>query len=150
MQKLKKLSLFLVILQVTLCAQANPFLRKNQKKLPFLVIAHRGARAFAPENTLCAFKKAIQMRAHVVEMDVHLTKDGIPIILHDDTLVRCSDVRKKFPKRKSYFVSDFTLKEIKTLDAGSWFSKAIRSKWRPWFLKSLTKKEEKNTFPRRI
>lgn len=84
-------------------------------------IAHRGARAFAPENTLIAFYKAFDMGANVVEIDVRLTKDGIPVVMHDRDLRRTTNVAKVFPNRDSYNVDDFTLVEIKTLDAGSWY-----------------------------
>ena len=62
-------------------------------------LAHRGARAFAPENTLEAFVKAASLGCHGVELDVHLSKDCEPIVVHDDDLLRCSNVREVFPGR---------------------------------------------------
>jgi glycerophosphoryl diester phosphodiesterase len=88
---------------------------------PVLNIAHRGARAFAPENTLEAIDKAVPFGCHMVEIDIHMSKDGELIVVHDDDLVRCSDVKTVFPDRSSYFVSDFTAAEIRRLDAGSWY-----------------------------
>lgn len=87
-----------------------------------LCIAHRGARSIAPENTLEAFRIGIERyRADMIELDVHLSRDGIPVVVHDDTLERCSDVAVKFPDRKPWRVGDFSAAELLTLDAGSWF-----------------------------
>src|SRR5438128_3008481 len=82
---------------------------------PVLNIAHRGARAFAPENTLEAIAAAASFGCHMVELDVHLSRDGEPIVVHDDDLVRCSNVREVFPGRGPWFVSDFTTQEIAKL-----------------------------------
>jgi glycerophosphoryl diester phosphodiesterase len=108
-----------------------------------LNIAHRGARGFAPENTLEAFRKAAALGCQMFELDVHQCKDGELIVVHDDDLVRCSDVTKKFPGRSSYAVSEFNAAEIRMLDAGSWFvaeldKPALR---RQPFLRVLTAKE---------
>lgn len=86
-----------------------------------LNIAHRGARGHAPENTLPAFELGARMGAHMFELDVHLSADAHVIVHHDDDLLRCTDAAARFPQRASYFVSDFSLAELKTLDAGSWF-----------------------------
>jgi glycerophosphoryl diester phosphodiesterase len=72
------------------------------------VWAHRGASAYAPENTLVAFEKAVEMHADGVETDVHLTLDGELVISHDETLERVSNGHGKIP--------DKTLKELKELD----------------------------------
>lgn len=89
-----------------------------------LNIAHRGARSSAPENTLPAFEKAAALGAHMFELDVHLSADARVVVHHDDDLLRCTDVLQRFPGRPSYFVSDFSLAELQTLDAGSWFVRA--------------------------
>lgn len=86
------------------------------------VIAHRGASAQAPENTLPAVDLGADMKADFVEIDVQMTKDGELVVIHDTTLDRTTDVESKFPNRAPYNVGDFTLEEIRTLDAGSWFS----------------------------
>ncbi len=99
--KLRLLSLLLVI-QVVVFGQHT-----------IKVVAHRGAMKFAPENTIAAFEKAHQMGADIVEMDIRQTKDGVLIIMHDKTVDRTTNGTGK--------VSDLTLKEIKQLDAGSWF-----------------------------
>jgi glycerophosphoryl diester phosphodiesterase len=89
-----------------------------------LNIAHRGARGHAPENTLPAFELAAQLGAHMFELDVHLTADGHVVVHHDDDVLRCSDASLRYPGRASYFISDFSLAELRTLDAGSWFAGA--------------------------
>ncbi|ESS71516.1 glycerophosphoryl diester phosphodiesterase [Methyloglobulus morosus KoM1] len=86
-----------------------------------LNIAHRGARAYAPENTLVAFAKAKALGCDMFEMDVRLAKDGIVVVYHDDDLVRCTDAKTKFPGRSRYDVADFTHSELSRLDAGSWY-----------------------------
>jgi glycerophosphoryl diester phosphodiesterase len=77
------------------------------------VIAHRGASGTAPENTLAAFRRAQTIGAHMIELDVQLTRDGTPIVMHDWTLERTTDGRGKVKSR--------TLEEIRRLDAGRWF-----------------------------
>ncbi|MBI4581292.1 MAG: hypothetical protein HY718_16435 [Planctomycetes bacterium] len=77
-----------------------------------LVIAHRGFSWVAPENTLASFRLAMETGAEMAECDVYLTKDRVPILLHDATLTRTTG-RKAKP-------GDLTLAEIKQLDAGKW------------------------------
>lgn len=79
-----------------------------------LVIAHRGASRTAPENTLAAFSKALEMGADGLELDIQLTYDGKIVVIHDETVDRTSD--------GSGPVKDKTLKELKALDFGGWFS----------------------------
>ena len=85
------------------------------------VVAHRGSSGAAPENTLAAVRLAITQKADVIENDIQRTKDGALVIVHDTTLARTTDVEDRFPARAPWNVGDFTLAEIKTLDAGSWF-----------------------------
>ncbi|GAA3792010.1 hydrolase [Streptomyces coacervatus] len=87
-----------------------------------LVIGHRGASAYAPENTLVSIDKAARLGIPWVENDVQRTKDGELVVIHDDSLQRTTDVEKVFPGRTSWKVKDFTAAEIARLDAGSWFS----------------------------
>ena len=97
-----------------------------------LNVAHRGASAYAPEHTLAAYRLALEQGADFVEQDLAVTKDGVLICLHDPSLERTTDVEDRFPtrftevtyegkKRRAWLANDFTLAEIKTLDAGSWF-----------------------------
>jgi glycerophosphoryl diester phosphodiesterase len=98
---------------------------------PKKLIAHRGASAYAPEHTLAAYRLAIQQGADFVEQDLAVTKDAVLICLHDDTLERTTNVEEVFPDcatvdpvsgRTRWLTVDFTLAEIKQLDAGSWFN----------------------------
>ncbi len=95
-----------------------------------LAIAHRGASAYAPEHTLAAYRLAIEQKTDYVEQDLAVTKDGVLICLHDDSLERTTNVAEIFPDRatvdpatgqKQWLAVDFTLAEIKRLDAGRWF-----------------------------
>ncbi len=78
-----------------------------------LIIAHRGASAFAPENTIAAFRKAVALKADAIEFDVKLTKDGEMVIIHDQLLERTTNGTGK--------VIECTLQELQSLDAGSFF-----------------------------
>jgi len=86
-----------------------------------LNIAHRGARSVAPENTLVAARKAHEAGADMWEFDVQLTGDRRLVVIHDDTLLRTTDVEKVFPGRGGYRVDGFDFAEIRRLDAGSWY-----------------------------
>ncbi|MFD3695927.1 glycerophosphodiester phosphodiesterase [Streptomyces sp. NPDC058646] len=86
-----------------------------------VVYAHRGASAYAPENTLDAIDLAMRLGFDWVENDVQRTKDGELVVIHDDTLNRTTDVEQVFPGRSPWKVKDFTAAEIARLDAGSWF-----------------------------
>jgi glycerophosphoryl diester phosphodiesterase len=96
------------------------------------VIAHRGSSACAPENTMPSFDLAVQQGAGCVEHDLQVTRDGALVCLHDRTLERTTNVREMFPRRgqdvresgaivRRWLVHNFTLAEIRQLDAGSWF-----------------------------
>ncbi|MCX5378994.1 glycerophosphodiester phosphodiesterase family protein [Streptomyces sp. NBC_00091] len=86
-----------------------------------VVYAHRGASAYAPENTLEAVDRARRLGFDWVENDVQRTRDGELVVIHDDTLARTTDVEQVFPDRRPWRVRDFTAAEIGRLDAGSWF-----------------------------
>lgn len=79
-----------------------------------LTIAHRGGVLLWPENTLYAFQQALELGSDALEMDLYITKDGIPVVIHDDTVNRTTN--------GSGLVSDFTLTELQALDAGYQFS----------------------------
>lgn len=89
-----------------------------------VIVAHRGASAYAPENTLAAVDKAAALGVEWVENDVQRTRDGELVVLHDDSLQRTTDVEEVFPDRAPWKVKDFTAAEIARLDAGSWFDPA--------------------------
>lgn len=79
-------------------------------------IAHRGASGYAPENTIPAFELAIAMNADYIEIDIQLTKDRIPVVIHDVTVNRTTNGKG--------YVKNMTLEQMKGLDAGSWFNEA--------------------------
>jgi len=79
-----------------------------------LVIGHRGCAGEAPENTLLSFRRALSQGAHVLESDLHLTRDGVPVLLHDDDLERTTDGSGR--------VAGLRLSELRGLDAGYRFS----------------------------
>jgi glycerophosphoryl diester phosphodiesterase len=86
-----------------------------------LNIAHRGASDRAPEHTLAALAQAVADRSDRLSIDVRLTRDGVPVVLHDDDLARTTDVEQRFPRARSRSVRGFTWAQVRTLDAGSWF-----------------------------
>ena len=88
------------------------------------VIAHRGASAYAPENTLTAIRQAVELHADLVEVDVQRTRDGALVLLHDADLGRTTDAARVLPRRAPWRVADLIYEEVQRLDAGSWFSPA--------------------------
>src|SRR4026208_948606 len=80
---------------------------------PPLIIGHRGASAGAPENTMAAFRAAIAAGADGIEFDVRLSRDGVPVVIHDSTLRRTGGL----PQR----IADLTVSELAAVDVGSWF-----------------------------
>lgn len=119
---------------ILLLVVALPLQAQEPKAQPLAgkatLIAHRGASGLAPEHTMAAYRLAIEHRADFVEPDLQMTKDGVLVCLHDTTLERTTNVAAAFPDRakmvgekKTWPVSDFTLAEIKKLDAGSWKDK---------------------------
>jgi glycerophosphoryl diester phosphodiesterase len=97
----------------------------------FLVIAHRGASSYAPENTIAAFDLALQMGAHHLELDVHLTCDDYLIVIHDDTVDRTTSGAGP--------VASQTLAELQGLDAGAWFGEAFVGARIPTLAEVLTR-----------
>lgn len=83
----------------------------------FRVIAHRGASGYAPENTMAAFQRAVEMGATEVETDVHFTADGHLVLLHDHRVDRTSN--------GTGLPGDYRLEELKALDAGAWLDAAF-------------------------
>jgi len=80
-----------------------------------LVLAHRGASGYMPEHTLAGYELAVKLGADYIEPDLQLSKDGVLVAMHDDTLTRTTDAQTLFPGRASYAVSEFTLAELKTM-----------------------------------
>ncbi len=93
------------------------------------VIGHRGAAAAAPENTLAGLREAKELGASWVEFDVKLTRDGVPVLMHDERLERTTSGQGR--------VADTTLAAIEALDAGAWFRPAFRGERVPTFEAAL-------------
>ncbi|WP_158998713.1 glycerophosphoryl diester phosphodiesterase [Pigmentibacter ruber] len=94
------------------------------------VIGHRGAKGFAPENTLISFRKAKEIGAKWVEFDVKETEDGILIIMHDDELDRTTNGSGKVITKK--------WEAIKNLDAGTWFNSEFKNEKVPTFDQTIS------------
>jgi len=92
-------------------------------KFPVFMVAHRGFSGGAPENTMAAFKKAMDLAVDMIELDVHLSSDGQIVVIHDDSLNRTTNGKGK--------ISHYTLNELKQLDAGSWFGSQFSGEWIP-------------------
>ena len=90
-------------------AGANPWLRRSRP----LIIAHRGHSLEVPENTTEAYRRAIELGAEMIEADVHISRDGRLVMMHDSTLDRTTDGHGP--------VSGATWSELAELDAGGWF-----------------------------
>jgi glycerophosphoryl diester phosphodiesterase len=90
------------------------------------VVGHRGASGYAPETTIESYRMAIQMGADYVETDVHRSRDGVLVAIHDAEISRTTNGKG--------FVADHTLAELKALDAGSWFNNAFPEKARPDYI----------------
>jgi len=90
-----------------------------------MVIAHRGASSYAPENTLAAFDLALEMGVRHIELDVNLTSDGHIVVIHDDTVDRTTN--------GSGPVTRHTLVALRALDAGSWFGDKFAGERIPTF-----------------
>lgn len=97
----------------------------KQEQQKMVNIAHRGASGHAPENTMEAFQKGVEMKADYIEIDVQVTKDGELVVIHDTTVDRTTNGTGK--------VGDLTLEEIRQLDAGSWFSEVYAGERVPTF-----------------
>lgn len=112
------------------------------------LVAHRGASAYAPEHTLAAYRLALEQGADYVEQDLAVTRDGVLVCLHDLTLERTTNVEEVFPDRfvevaegpergRRWLVNDFTLEELRRLDAGSWFDTKFAGARIPTFQEAI-------------
>jgi glycerophosphoryl diester phosphodiesterase len=124
-----------------------------------ILVAHRGASSYAPEHTLESYQLALKQGADFVEQDLQITRDNQLVCLHDLTLERTTNVKDVFPARfreelvprspseqgtgvagipvRRWYVSDFTLQEIKQLDAGSWFNPKFKGARVPTFQEAI-------------
>jgi glycerophosphoryl diester phosphodiesterase len=85
-----------------------------------LIIAHRGNSSVTPENTLPAFRSAIEAKSDLVELDYYHAADGVPVVIHDEILDRTTDAEQVFGKPK-LTVGEFSSSDLRKLDAGTWF-----------------------------
>lgn len=136
-RRISRLVVFLVALSIGAPASLPGTTRQTRSTNKPLLIAHRGASGYAPEHTFAAYRIAMEQGADFVEEDLQVTKDGVLICLHDPDLARTTNVAEVFPNRtmlrdpeetgtakRGWYTADFTLAEIKRLDAGSWFNRA--------------------------
>ncbi|MEJ9231238.1 glycerophosphodiester phosphodiesterase [Peribacillus butanolivorans] len=113
------IAFFLIL--VTILVLLVLYLKKTKSNFPDnftmqhspLKIGHRGASGYCPENTMASYYKAIELGADFLEVDIHLSKDGILVVHHDSTLDRTTNGKGN--------LRDYTVAELKELDAGSWF-----------------------------
>ncbi|XP_070616138.1 glycerophosphoinositol inositolphosphodiesterase GDPD2 [Erythrolamprus reginae] len=97
------------------------FLEQSQLPPKPALFGHRGAPMLAPENTLMSFQKAINCGLSVLETDVRVSADGVPFLMHDETLLRTTNVQEVFPARAHAKATTFNWTQLQQLDAGSWF-----------------------------
>jgi len=115
---------FAVALAAILLASASPAsAKKFPEDAPVLNIGHRGASGYAPEHTIPAYDLALKMGADYIEQDLQLTKDGVLVVLHDETLDRTArPTAESAPGDCTGLVREKTLAQIKTCDVGTWFN----------------------------
>ncbi|MFQ5630785.1 MAG: glycerophosphodiester phosphodiesterase, partial [bacterium] len=113
---MRKIVLFLIAFVFPACQQKNQEFKVTPSNLnTFINCAHRGASGYAPENTLIAMQKAIELGAQMSELDVQQTADDALVLFHDDKLNRTSTGKG--------YLWEKSLAELQTLDAGSWYAK---------------------------
>lgn len=129
--------LLMLVMTIAPTAPSAQYARKSS-------VAHRGASAYAPEHTLASYRLALDQGADFVEQDLAVTRDGVLVCLHDPSLERTTNVETLFPDRftaieiegqtrKTWLANDFTLAEVKRLDAGSWFGAKFANERVPTF-----------------
>jgi len=109
--------------------ETDKSMKKVEEEVHPIIIAHRGGAKLAPENTLAAFKNAITLGVDMIEIDVHLSKDGEIIVIHDETLDRTTNGTGE--------IKDLTSNEIKQYDAGSWFGEDFKDEKVPTLAETL-------------
>lgn len=106
----------------------SPLWYKTHQHIP--VLGHRGMKAQYPENTLISFQKAIELGVDLIEFDVNITADGVPVVIHDNDIARTSD--------HAGLVRSYTLSQLKSFDFGSWFGTAFAGTQIPTLEEVLT------------
>ncbi len=111
-------ALYIIIILAALNILLHLVFSSFTQKGEVSVISHRGAAAIAPENTLAGVMAGVAIGAPFIEVDIHMTKDGVLVLMHDSTVDRTTDGSGK--------VSSLSWGSISTLDAGAWFGEAFK------------------------
>jgi glycerophosphoryl diester phosphodiesterase len=121
----------MVVLVASVSAAAGAPGKKAPADAPVLNIGHRGASGYAPEHTIPAYDLALELGADYIEQDLQMTRDGVLVALHDDTLDRTA----RGPKGNCTGpVIEKTLKQIKTCDVGTWFNETYPQYAKPEYV----------------
>jgi len=107
-------SMLIIIIFTFFNVYCNSCDENRNKSNKVLIIAHKGASAFEPENTIASFKRAFEMKADIIEMDIHQTKDSVIVVMHDKDISRTTNGKGLI---KDYFIND-----LMKFDAGFWFN----------------------------
>ena len=122
-------------LAAVLLADAGSAARKPPADAPVLNVGHRGASGYAPEHTIPAYDLALKMGADYIEQDLQLTKDGVLVALHDETLDRTArPTAASAPEDCTGLVIEKTLAQIKTCDVGTWFNETYPQYAKPEYV----------------
>nr|XP_023656865.1 glycerophosphodiester phosphodiesterase domain-containing protein 5-like isoform X2 [Paramormyrops kingsleyae] len=113
----------LMLYLVPLAIKSPCIMNRGDLKTRPDIIGHQGAPMLAPENTMMAFQKAIQLKVSGLETDVTISVDGVPFLLRDRTLRRTTNVNQVFPDRQFDVASMFNWTDLQALNAGQWFIK---------------------------
>jgi len=121
MDRVSRLTVPLVLISCALADAADVTVAEKLLAMPrVLIVAHRGDSKRAPENTLPAFASAVETGADLVELDYRHSADGVPIVIHDETLDRTTNAARLYGRTKVP-VAEMRAREFGKLDAGSWF-----------------------------
>jgi len=112
------ITILILLSQLAFVACSKEESKMETKKKNIIVVAHRGASGYAPENTLSAMKKAIEMKAEMSELDVQETADGEIILLHDNTTKRTG--------KKDLNIWELNYDDLKDIEVGEWFSEEYK------------------------
>ena len=131
MRRFELVAVLMVILLVVFVPSATGAPSKTTPDEPVLNVGHRGASGYAPEHTIPAYDLALRMGADYIEQDLQMTKDGVLVALHDDTLDRTA----RGPKNNcTGLVIEKTLAQIKTCDVGTWFNETFPQYAKPEYV----------------
>jgi glycerophosphoryl diester phosphodiesterase len=111
--------------------------RLDQERGRVWVVGHRGAMGHCPENTLASFERGLELGADWIELDVHMSRDGVLVVIHDETVDRTTNGHG--------LVRDHSLAELKALDAGSWFGPEYAGQRIPTLDEVLAWARQRNT-----